>query len=80
MAAFPGAKRTLLSVLVSLVLVTTAVGSVWLMASAGVFETSPNAVPRPTTGVVTGSTLAWTPITLSNVGIFGQPRDPFKPL
>jgi len=45
-----------------------------------VFETSPNAVPRPTTGVVTGSTLAWTPITLSNVGIFGQPRAPFKPL
>jgi hypothetical protein len=78
-----GAKRTLVSVLVSVALVATAVVSTWLMASAGVFTgteqdlpSAPEASP-PTTiaAAAAGESLA-----VSSGFQVSQPRDPFEPL
>jgi len=77
-----GAKRTLASVLVAVLLVATAIAAMWLMASAGVFA----GAEQPLLGAP-GST---TESTLSaaagggseiNTGFqVSQPRDPFEPL
>ena len=75
-----GVKRTLLSVFVSLLLVATAVASVWLMASAGVFTGGEPALPGAPT---TGGTVAAAPggaLDPSSDYQVGQPRDPFEPL
>jgi hypothetical protein len=75
-----GVKRTLLSVFVSLLLVATAVASVWLMASAGVFTGGQPALPGAPT---TGGTVAAAPsgaLDPSSDYQLGQPRDPFEPL
>jgi len=75
-----GVKRTLLSVLVSVLLVGTAVASVWLMASAGVFTGGEPALPGAPSS---GSTIVAAPVgaggPASNYQV-GQPRDPFEPL
>lgn len=75
-----GAKRTLVSVFVSLVLVATAGASVWLMASAGVFTGAEGALPSapvvPGAGVIAGPSGGGIS---PSVGL-GQPRDPFQPL
>ena len=78
-----GVKRTLVSIVVSLLLVTTAVASTWLMASAGVFTGAEQELPSAPESV-TESTLA----AASGGGSFNvnsgfqvaQPRDPFAPL
>jgi hypothetical protein len=75
-----GVRRTLLAVTISLVMVATAVASLWLMASAGVFSTGDTALPHAAAGVVDD---AVTPATVG--GPVGearlvQPRDPFRPL
>lgn len=76
-----GAKRTLLSVLVALLLVGTAGASVWLMASAGVFTGGEAAIPRgPDDGTASSTTGAGSPIDLSGSYQVSQPRDPFQPL
>src|SRR3990172_9465903 len=75
-----GAKRTLLSIFVSLVLVGTAGASVWLMASAGVFTGAEQALPSApdpsgTSPAAPGGGGSITP------GVqVAQPRDPFQPL
>lgn len=75
-----GVKRTMLSVLVALLLVGTAVASVWLMASAGVFTGGEAALPGApaasgTIVAAPGGTIAVSP------GFqVAQPRDPFEPL
>ena len=74
-----GIKRTLLSVFVSLLLVGTAVASVWLMASAGVFTGGEPALPG---AAATGPTVAASPggVFDPSSAFVGQPRDPFEPL
>ncbi len=76
-----GTKRTVVSVLVSLVLVTTAVASMWLMASAGVFTATEQPIPGAPT---TDSTQPAAANSGSEQIISGfqvsQPRDPFEPL
>jgi len=76
-----GTKRTLVSVLVSLVLVATAVASMWLMASAGVFTATEQPIPGAPT---TDSTQPAAANSGSERIISGfqvsQPRDPFEPL
>ncbi len=74
-----GAKRTLLSILVSLVLVGTATASVWLMASAGVFTGAEQQLPS---APAPGGTAAAAPGagSLSPGVQVAQPRDPFQPL
>ena len=75
-----GVKRTLLSVFVSLLLVATAVASVWLMASAGVFTGGQPALPgAPTTGSTVAAAPGGAPDPSSGY-LLGQPRDPFEPL
>jgi len=78
-----GTKRTLVSVLVSLVLVGTAVASMWLMASAGVFT----ATEQPLPGAPDSNTKSTAPAAANSGSeriISGfqvsQPRDPFEPL
>ena len=78
-----GVKRTLVSIVVSLLLVTTAVASTWLMASAGVFTGAEQELPSaPET--VTESTLAAAAASgsanISSGFQVAQPRDPFSPL
>lgn len=78
-----GVKRTLVSIVVSLLLVATAVVSTWLMASAGVFSGAEQPLPSaPET--VTESTVASAAASGSaniNSGFqVAQPRDPFAPL
>jgi len=75
-----GMRRTLLAVTISLVMVATAVASLWLMASAGVFSAGDTALPHASAGVVDETV---TPATVG--GPVGearlvQPRDPFRPL
>ncbi len=78
-----GARRTLVSVVVSVLLVATAVAATWLMASAGVFS----GVEQPLPGAPE-STTATTPSVASGAGSvemssgfeISQPRDPFAPL
>lgn len=78
-----GAKRTLVSVLVSLVLVASSVMSIWLMASAGVFTgeqalpSAPESTTPSTLDAVEGSSEA---LALSSGIQVSQPRDPFEPL
>lgn len=75
-----GVKRTLLSVLVSLLLVGTAAASVWLLASAGVFTGGQPALPG---APVNPETVAAAPRGSLNPSAdfqVGQPRDPFEPL
>ncbi len=75
-----GAKRTLLSVLVSLVLVGTAGASVWLMASAGVFSGGEQALPSAPGSPAGGASAAPGGGGLVPGIQIGQPRDPFQPL
>lgn len=74
-----GAKRTLLSIFVSLVLVGTAGASVWLMASAGVFTGAEQALPSaPGPSGTAPAAPGGGPI---SPGVqVAQPRDPFQPL
>lgn len=75
-----GVKRTLLSIFVSLLLVTTAVASIWLMASAGVFTGGEPALPG---APANGGTVAAAPGDVTGPTTefqLGQPRDPFEPL
>lgn len=71
-------RRTLVSVLISLALVVTAVGSLWLMASAGVFSGGESPVP----GAVGGATPSGgaSPFQPGSNFQVEQPRDPFRPL
>jgi hypothetical protein len=75
-----GAKRTLISVLVSLALVGTAIASVWLMASAGVFTGGDSNLPSAPAGATSTTAGSGAPIDLSGDYQVAQPRDPFKPL
>ncbi len=78
-----GAKRTLASVLVALLLVATAIASMWLMASAGVFA----GAEQPLLGAP-GSTTESTLSAAAGAGSLeihsgfqvSQPRNPFEPL
>jgi hypothetical protein len=72
-------RRTFFAIIISLVLVATAVLSLWLMASAGVFTA--DGAPLPGAPAVTPSD----PQTVVTFPIGGrvqvsQPRDPFDPL
>lgn len=73
------AKRTMLAVGLSLLLVAAAVTSVWLMASAGVFRASEARLdPAPSSGAIAaapGSAFAG-----ADAYTVSQPRDPFRPL
>ena len=79
-----GFRRTAVSVLVSVLLVATAVVSTWLMASAGVFTGTEQALPSapenspPSTLDVAGGFSD--SLALSSGFQVSQPRDPFKPL
>lgn len=75
-----GVKRTMLSVLVALLLVGTAVASVWLMASAGVFTGGESALPGAPapSGTIVGAPGG--SIAVSPGFQVAQPRDPFEPL
>lgn len=76
-----GVKRTLVSVVVSLLLVATAVASVWLMASAGVFTGGETALPgAPDASSTSTMSGPGGPIDLVGDYQVAQPRDPFKPL
>lgn len=76
-----GAKRTLVSVLVSLVLVATAGASVWLMASAGVFSGAEQGLPSaPVVAAGAGPIASPGGGTVGPAIELGQPRDPFTPL
>jgi hypothetical protein len=75
-----GAKRTLLSIMVSLVLVGTAGASVWLMASAGVFTGAEQALPSAPNPSGTGAAVPGAGGPISPGVQVAQPRDPFQPL
>lgn len=78
-----GAKRTLLSLLISLLLVGTAVVSTWLMASAGVFTGGEQALPSaPESTATTQAEASSRSESLAVTSDFqvSQPRDPFEPL
>ena len=72
-------RRTLVSVFVAVLLVGTAVASVWLMASAGVFSGAQAALPGAPPGSVTAAPAA-SPITAAPSFQVAQPRNPFEPL
>jgi hypothetical protein len=76
-----GTKRTLVSVLVSLVLVATASASMWLMASAGVFTGAEQAIPgAPTTDATLPAAASGGSERIISGFQVSQPRDPFEPL
>lgn len=78
-----GAKRTFVSILMAVVLVGTAVASVWLLASAGVFTGTESALPGAPdrTGESTIPEAAGSAAAGVNSGFqVAQPRDPFEPL
>jgi hypothetical protein len=76
-----GLKRTLASVAVALLLVGTAVTSVWLMASAGVFTGGETNLPgAPSEGATTSTPGSASPIDVAGDFQVEQPRDPFQPL
>jgi hypothetical protein len=75
-----GVRRTLISVLVSLVLVITAGASVWLMASAGVFTGAEQGLPSAPVVPGAGPLVGGSGSGESPAIALGQPRDPFTPL
>ncbi len=76
-----GTKRTVVSVLVSLVLVATAVASMWLMASAGVFTATEQPIPgAPTTDATQPAAANSGSERIISGFQVSQPRDPFEPL
>jgi hypothetical protein len=75
-----GVKRTLVSVLVSLLLVGTAAASVWLLASAGVFTGGEPALPSASLNPGTVAAAPGGPLNPSTDYQVAQPRDPFEPL
>lgn len=75
-----GVKRTLVSIFVSLLLVATAVTSVWLMASAGVFTDGEARLPSAPVGTGAVTNQASGTIPVSPGFQVAQPRDPFEPL
>ena len=77
------ARRTLVAVVVSVLLVATAVAATWLMASAGVFNGAeqplpgaPQSTTDPTLSAASGAGSA----EISSGFFVAQPRDPFEPL
>jgi hypothetical protein len=75
-----GMKRTAVSILVSLILVGTAVASVWLMASAGVFTGGGAGLPGAPAAVVTIASARAGSVSVAPGLQVAQPRDPFEPL
>lgn len=78
-----GARRTLVSVLVSVLLVATAVAATWLAVSAGVFSGAEQPLPgAPESTNVSTPAAAGGGGSLEIVSGFqvSQPRDPFEPL
>ena len=78
-----GARRTLVSVLVSVLLVATAVVATWLMASAGVFSGSEQPLagaPEATTASTLAVASGGGSLEMSSGFQVSQPRDPFDPL
>jgi hypothetical protein len=75
-----GVKRTLVSVFVSVLLVGTAVASVWLMASAGVFAGAESALPGAPPGSGTIIPAPAGAVSIAPGIQVAQPRDPFEPL
>lgn len=70
-------KRTFVAVVASLLLVATAIVSVWLMVDAGVFRPSEARLdPAPHATIVAGPGAPFMPGSAQ----VGQPRDPFRPL
>ena len=79
--ALTGPRRTLLAVLVSVLFVATAVASVWLMASAGVFTTGDVRLPSaPGVAVTAPPSVAISPRPTFGAIQVSPPRDPFEPL
>ena len=77
------AKRTLVSVLVSVLLVATAVAATWLMASAGVFGGGEQPVPGAPQSTTDSTLSAASGAGAGNLSLgfyVAQPRDPFAPL
>jgi hypothetical protein len=73
------ARRTLIAVSLSLLLVAAAVVSVWLMASAGVFRpTEARLDPAPPSGLVAAA--PGSPFSGGDAYTVSEPRDPFRPL
>lgn len=75
-----GLQRTLVSVFVSVLLVGTAVASVWLMGSAGVFSGGGTGLPAAPGGSVPITAAPVTPVSVSPGVQVAQPRNPFEPL
>ncbi|MEE9297933.1 MAG: hypothetical protein V3V29_02710 [Acidimicrobiia bacterium] len=74
-------RRTLASALVSVLLVATAVASIWLMASAGVFTGGEQPLPgAPDGDAATAEASTGDPLSIASGFQVSQPRDPFKPL
>jgi hypothetical protein len=77
-----GVKRTVVSVVVSVILVATAVASMWLMASAGVFtgaEQPLPGAPEPS-DVVAAVEESGSTVPIASGFQAAQPRNPFEPL
>jgi hypothetical protein len=77
-----GLKRTLASAFVAVVLVATAIASMWLMASSGVFSGAEQPLPSAPERAVTTVAGADSPVTSAALvaSFQGAPRDPFAPL
>lgn len=75
-----GMKRTAVSIFVSLILVGTAVASVWLMASAGVFTGGGAGLPGAPAAAVTIAPAPAGSVSVAPGFQVAQPRDPFEPL
>lgn len=75
-----GVRRTLLAVAISVVMVATAVASVWLMASAGVFSTGEARLPHAAAGDLADAVTPGTIGGPAGEARLVQPRDPFRPL
>lgn len=78
-----GAKRTLASVLVAVLLVATAIAAMWLMASAGVFAGAEQPLlgaPESTTESTLSAAAGAGSLEISSGFQVSQPRDPFEPL
>jgi len=78
-----GAKRTLASVLVAVLLVATAIAAMWLMASAGVFAGAEQPLlgaPGSTTESTLSAAAGGGSLEINTGFQVSQPRDPFEPL